>query len=105
LLLLIYNFFFLFHVGYINTNGVVRGYPVLATCDGIFYGSMEEFIGGFFVFFHIQTVLVAEFYGVIHVTEQAQKMDLTSLWPVCDSALVCALFTVRTNVPWMFCNR
>jgi len=49
--------------------------------------------------------LVAEFYGVIHVMEEAQKMGLTSVWLKCDSALVCDAFTARTNVLWMLRNR
>jgi len=48
--------------------------------------------------------LVAEFYGVIHAMEEAQKMGLTNVWLECDSALVCAAFTVRTTVPWMLQN-
>jgi len=39
---------------------------------------MREFIGCFFVFLDVHTALVVEFYGLIHVTEQAQKMGLTS---------------------------
>ena len=34
-----------------------------------------------------------------------KKMGLTNVWLECDSALVCAAFTVRTNVPWMLRNR
>jgi len=37
---------------------------------------MEEFISGFFAFLDVQTALVVEFYGIIHVIEQAQKMVL-----------------------------
>jgi len=48
--------------------------------------------------------MVAEFYGVIHAMEETQKMGLTNVWLECDSALVCAEFTVRTNVPWMLRN-
>jgi len=57
---------------------------------------MEEFIGAFTVFFEVQTALVAEFYGVIHVMEEAQKMELINVWLKCDYALVCAEFTVRS---------
>jgi len=66
---------------------------------------MREFIGAFFAFLEVQTTLVVGFYGVIHAMEEAQKMGLTNVWLECDSALVCATFTVRTNVPWMFRNR
>jgi len=66
---------------------------------------MGEFIGVFSVFLEVQTALVAEFYGVIHVMEEAQKMGLTNIWLECDSALVCAAFTTRTNVSWMLGNR
>jgi len=52
----------------------------------------------------VQTVLVAEFYEVIYVLEEAQKLGLTNVWLECDLALVCATFTARTNVPWMFRN-
>ena len=31
----------------INTDGAARGCPGLATCGGIFRGSMGEFIGAF----------------------------------------------------------
>jgi len=80
-------------------------YPDLATCGGIFYGSMGEFIGVFSAFLEVQTTLVAEFYGVIHTMEEAQKMGLTNVWLKCDSALVCVVFTTRTNVPWMLRNQ
>ena len=65
---------------------------------------MREFIGVFSAFLEVQTGLVAEFYGVIHAMEEAQKMGLTNVWLECDSALVCAAFTARTNVHW-FRNR
>ena len=58
----------------INTDGAARGYPGLATCGGIFRGSMCAFSG----FLEVQTALVAEFYGVIHAMEEAQKMRLTN---------------------------
>jgi len=89
----------------ININGAARGSPGLVTCGGIFHGSMGEFVGGFSTFLDVQTALVAEFYGVIHAIEQAQKMGLASLWLECDSTLVCVAFTIMIGVPWMFCNR
>jgi len=46
--------------------------------------------------------MVVEFYGVIHAMEEAQKMGLTNVWLECDSALVCVVFTVKTNVLWLF---
>jgi len=49
--------------------------------------------------------LVVEFYGVIHAIEQAQKMSVNTLWLECDFSLVCVVFTARTNIPWMLCNR
>jgi len=55
----------------INTDGAARGYPGLATCGGIFRGSMRKFIGSFYVLIDIQTVLVAEFFGVIYTMEEA----------------------------------
>ena len=89
----------------INTNGTARGYPGFATCGGIFCGSTWEFIGAFFAFLEVQTAMVAEFYGVIHAMEKAQKMRLTNVWFECDSSLVCAGFTARNNVLWMLHNR
>jgi len=65
---------------------------------------MREFIDAFSAFLEVQTTIVAEFYRVIHATEEAQKMRLTNVWIECDSALVCVAFTVRTNVLWMFRN-
>jgi len=89
----------------INTDGAARGYHGLATREGIFRGSMRKFIGSFFAFLEVHTALVAEFYGVIHAMEEAQKMGFTNVWLECDSTLVSATFTTRTNVPWMFRNR
>jgi len=63
----------------INTDGAAMGYPGLATCRGIFGWRMGEFIGAFSTFFEVQTPLVAEFYGVIHAMEEAQKMRLTNV--------------------------
>jgi len=60
---------------------------------------MGEFIGVFSVFLEVWTAMVAEFYGVIHAMEEAQKMMLTNVWLACDFVLVCAPFTARTNVP------
>jgi len=37
---------------------------------------MREFIGAFPAFLEVQTALVAEFYGVIHVMEEAQRWGL-----------------------------
>jgi len=48
---------------------------------------------------------VAEFYGVIHIMEETQKMRFTNVWLECDSALVCGAFTARKNVLWMLRNR
>jgi len=42
--------------------------------------------------------MVVEFYGVIHVIEETQKMGLTNVWLKCDSALVCEAFIARTNI-------
>jgi len=60
-----------------------------------------EFIVAFSAFLKVQTVMVAEFYGVIHGMEEVQKMGLTNVWLECDSALVCVAFTARINVSWM----
>jgi len=50
-----------------NTDGA-------ASCGGIFRESTKEFISAFSVFLEVQTTMVAEFYGVIHAMEEAQKM-------------------------------
>jgi len=41
---------------------------------------MGEFIGVFSAFIKVQTALVAEFYGVIHIMEEALKMGLTNVF-------------------------
>jgi len=51
------------------------------------------------------SLLVTEFYGVIHAMKEAQTMGLTNVWFECDSALVCVVFTAMTNVLWMLHNR
>jgi len=61
---------------------------------------MGKFIGCFFAFLEVQTSMVAEFYGIIHATGEAQNV-----WLECDSFFVCASFTARTNAPWMLHNR
>ena len=83
----------------INIDGAAGGYPGLGTCGGIFRGSMGEFIGVFSAFIEVQTALVTKFCGVIHAMEEAQKMGFTNVWLECDFALVCVVFTARTNVP------
>jgi len=40
---------------------------------------MKEFIGVFSTFLEVQTVMVVEFYGVIHAMEETQKMGLTNI--------------------------
>jgi len=40
---------------------------------------MREFIGALSVFLEVQTTMVAEFYGVIHVMKEAQKMGFTNV--------------------------
>jgi len=59
--------------------GLLGGYPSLTTCGGIFHGSMREFIGAFSAFLEFRTAMVAEFFGVMHALEEAQKMKLTSV--------------------------
>jgi len=66
---------------------------------------MEEFICVFSMFLEVQTAMLSEFYRIIHVMEETQKMRLINVWLECDSALVCAEFTVMTNVLWMLRNR
>jgi len=62
-----------------NIDGAARGYPDLASYGGLFHWRMGEFIGVFFAFLEVHTVMVAEFYGDIHVTNEAQKMGLTNV--------------------------
>jgi len=66
---------------------------------------MREFIGVFSALFDVQTTLVAKFYGIIYVLEEAQKLRLINVWLECDSVLVCVAFTTNTNVHWMLRNR
>jgi len=66
---------------------------------------MGEFTGALSAYFEVQNALIAEFYEVIHVMEENQKMELTNVWLECDSSLVCASFIVRTSVPWMLRSR
>jgi len=40
---------------------------------------MGKFICAFSAFLEVQTAMVAEFYGVIHVMEEAQKIGLTNV--------------------------
>jgi len=56
----------------------------------------------FSTFLQVQTTMVDKCYGVIHAMEEAKETWLTNVWLECDSALVCVVFTARTNVPWMF---
>ena len=53
----------------------------------------------------LNSAIIIEFYKVIHVIEEAQKMGIINVWLECDSALVCVAFTVRTNVPLMLRNQ
>jgi len=64
--------------------GAARDYPGLATCGGIFRGSIGVFIGAFSVFLDVQTVLAAEFNEVIYAFEEAQKLGLTNVWLECS---------------------
>ena len=81
----------------INIDGVVTGSPCLAACGDIFRGSIKEFIGGFFVFLDIRTILVCWVLWSYTCIEEAKKMGLTSLWLECASILVCVAFTGMTN--------
>ena len=58
---------------------------------------MGKFIVVFFVFFEIQIVTVAEFYGIIHVKEETQKIWLTNACLEYDSVFVYVAFTARTK--------
>jgi len=60
----------------INVDGAVWGF---ANCGDIFHWSMGEFIGAFSAFIEVQTAMIADFYGVIHAMEEAQKMRLTNV--------------------------
>jgi len=57
----------------INTDGAAKEYPSLTTCESIFHGNMGKFIGPLSEFLKVQTVMIAQFYGIIHVVEEAQK--------------------------------
>ena len=48
--------------------------------------------------------MVAEFYEVIYVMEETQKMELINVGLECDSALFCPAFTARINVSLMLRN-
>jgi len=39
---------------------------------------MREFIGVFSAFLEVQTAMIAEFCGIIHSMEEAQKIGLTT---------------------------
>jgi len=45
----------------INIDGATRGSSGLATCDGIFRGSMSEFISDFSAFLDVQTAWLLSF--------------------------------------------
>jgi len=47
------------------------------------------------LFLEVHIAIVAEFYGVIHTMEEAQKMGLTNIWFECVFVLVCVAFTTR----------
>jgi len=79
-----------------NTDGAARRYHGLATCGGIFRESMGELLELSLCFLKFRLITV--FYGVIHVMEEAQKMEFSNVWLECDSALVCVAFVARTNV-------
>jgi len=81
----------------INNDGAARGIRVLLLVDVFFVGVWGSLLV-FFVFLEVQTIMVAEFYGVIHAMEEAQKMRLINVLLECDSALVCVAFTANTNV-------
>jgi len=49
--------------------------------------------------------LVVEFYGVIHAIEEAKKRGFPGVWLECDSALACAVFNARIDVPFILRNR
>jgi len=55
-------------------------YPGFATCKCIFYESMKEFIGVFYVFLEVQTSMVVEFYEIIYAMGEVQKMRITNVW-------------------------
>jgi len=61
---------------------------------------MREFISAFFAFLEVQIAMVAEFYGVIHAMEEAQKMGFTNVWLECDFAL----FVLRLLLGLIFCG-
>ena len=43
--------------------------------------------------------------GLFSCNSEFSVVGLTNVWLECDSTLVCVAFIVRTNVPWMLCNR
>jgi len=61
---------------------------------------MREFIGAFSTFLKVQTAMVAEFYGVIHAMEEAQKIRFTNVWLECDSTW----FVLHLLLELMFCG-
>jgi len=63
----------------INIDGVARSILVLLLVEVFFVEVFGEFIGAFSAFLEIHTVMAIEFYGVIHVMEETQKMRLTNV--------------------------
>ena len=60
----------------INTDNVVRGSLDLATCGGIFHGSMREFIGGFSVFLDVQTAWLLTFMELYTLLKKLKRWVL-----------------------------
>jgi len=60
----------------INTDRAARGYHGLATCGGIFCGSMREFIGVFSTFLEVQTTMLLSFIELYMLWRKLKRWDL-----------------------------
>ena len=71
----------------INTDGAARGYPDLATCEGIFRGSMGEFIGFFLRFLKFRLLWLLSF------------MELFMLWMKLKRWSL-LMYNLNVMLPW-----
>ena len=82
----------------INTDGVVRGILVLLLVEVFSVGVWGSLLVFSLCFLKFRLLWLLSFMELYMLWRKLNR--LTNVWLKCDSVLVCASFTTRTNVSW-----
>ncbi|KAL6188353.1 hypothetical protein ACLB2K_039746 [Fragaria x ananassa] len=83
----------------LNTDGLAKGNPGLAACEGVFRDYQGHFIGGFTTPIGHHNAFFSELLAVIIGIELAFQLGWQHVWLECDSTSVVECFSKSSFVP------